>query len=98
MPPIALSASLRQRVSSWQQKAKKSQGEGNSMNHCTPNHEISSVIMRSKTTEKSVSKILSKIKAKHYDAAKNDVLNVLRISRGLTPNLDSFVFDNGDER
>jgi len=45
-----------------------------------------------------VSKILSKIKAKHYDAAKNDVLNVLRISRGLTPNLDSFVFDNGDER
>ena len=55
-------------------------------------------IMRSKATEKSVSKILSKIKAKHSDAAKNDIINVLRMYRGLSPNLDSFVFDNGDER
>ena len=55
-------------------------------------------MMRSKTTEKSVSKILSKIKAKHYDAARNDVINVLRVYRGLSPNLDTFVFDNGDER
>ena len=54
--------------------------------------------MRSKATEKSVSKILTKTKAKHYDAAKNDVITVLRMYHGLSPNLDTFVFDNGDER
>ena len=98
MQPVALSASLRQRVSIWQQKAKKSNGGADRLSHATPEHEKSVVNMRSKTTEKSVSKILSKIKAKHYDAAKNDVINVLRIYRGLSPNLDTFVFDNGDER
>jgi len=98
MQPVALSASLRQRVSSWQQKAKKSNGGPNRLTHTTPDHEKSFANMRSKTTEKSVSKILSKIKAKHYDAAKSDVINVLRVYRGLSPNLDTFVFDNGDER
>ena len=68
------------------------------MSHITPDHEKSNANMRSKTTEKSVSKILGKIKAKHYDAAKNDVICGLRIYRGLSPNLDTFVFDNGDER
>ena len=62
------------------------------------NKENSSNIMRSKATEKSVSKILTKTKAKHYDAAKNDVISVLRMYHGLSPNLDTFVFDNGDER
>ena len=98
MQPVALSASLRQRVSSWQQKSKKSNGGADRLTHTTPDHANSTAIMRSKTTEKSVSKILSKIKAKHYDAAKSDVINVLRTHRGLSPNLDTFVFDNGDER
>ena len=98
MQPVALPASLRQRVSSWQQKAKKSNGRTDRLSQCTPDHERSAVNMRSKTTEKSVSKILSKIKSKYYDAAKNDVISVLRTYRGLSPNLDTFVFDNGDER
>ena len=68
------------------------------MHHFTPTNSKSVNIMRSKATEKSVAKILSKIKTKHYDAAKNDVINVLRMYRGLVPNLDTFVFDNGDER
>ena len=68
------------------------------MSHVTLDHEKSAISMRSKTTEKSVTKILTKIKAKHHDAAKNDVINVLRVYRGLSPDLDTFVFDNGDER
>ena len=53
---------------------------------------------RSKSTEKSVAKILTKIKARYLDAAKNDVIQVLRMYRGLSPDLGNFVFDNGDER
>ena len=52
----------------------------------------------SKTIEKYVSKILSKIRAKHYDNAKVDVINVLRVYPGLLPSLDTFVFDNGEKR
>ena len=97
--PVALSASLRQRVSGWQQKAKKSNGRRTdvSTSRVSENERLD-LIMRSKTTEKSVSKILGKTKAKYYDAARNDVINLLRMYRGLSPNLDTFVFDNGDER
>ena len=71
---------------------------GNQTNYNSTNDNQTIANMRSKTTEKSVSKILGKVKAKHFDAAKNDVISVLRMYRGLSPNLDNFVFDNGDER
>ena len=96
MQPVALSASLRQRVSGWQQKAKKSNSRGTDA--LTAYVLDDDLMMRSKATEKSVSKILSKTKAKYYDAARNDVINLLRTYRGLSPNLDTFVFDNGDQR
>ena len=100
MQPVALSASLRQRVSGWQQRAIQSNGRRTDIktSHVSDGEKFSSVMMRSKATEKSVSKILGKTKAKHYDAARNDVINLLRTYRGLSPNLDTFVFDNGDER
>ena len=100
MQPVALSASLRQRVSGWQQRAIQSNGRRTDIktSYVSDGEKFSSVMMRSKATEKSVSKILGKTKAKHYDAARNDVINLLRTYRGLSPNLDTFVFDNGDER
>ena len=98
--PVALSASLRQRVSGWQQRAKQSNGRRTDIitSHVSDDERCSSLMMRSKATEKSVSKILGKTKAKYYDAARNDVINLLRTYRGLSPNLDTFVYDNGDER
>ena len=100
MQPVALSASLRQRVSGWQQRAKQSNGRRTNIitAHVSDDERCSSLMMRSKATEKSVSKILGKTKAKYYDAARNDVINLLRTYRGLSPNLDTFVYDNGDER
>ena len=64
MQPVALSASLRQRVSGWQQKAKKSNGRTAdvSTSRRVSENERLDLIMRSKTTEKSVSKILGKTK------------------------------------
>ena len=87
---------MRQRVSGWQQKAKKSNSRRTDA--LTAHVLDDDLMMRSKATEKSVSKILGKTKAKYYDAARNDVINLLRTYRGLSPNLDTFVFDNGDER
>ena len=100
MQPVALSASLRQRVSGWQQRAKQSNGRRTDIitTHVSDDERCYSLMMRSKATEKSVSKILGKTKAKYYDAARNDVINLLRTYRGLSPNLDTFVYDNGDER
>ena len=100
MQPVALSASLRQRVSGWQKRAKQSNGRRTDIitTHVSEDERCSSLMMRSKATEKSVSKILGKTKAKYYDAARSDVINLLRTYRGLSPNLDTFVYDNGDER
>ena len=52
--------------------------------------------MRLKTYEKIVSKALSKAKYRHPSKCKNEVFNTVKIYRGLTPQFEKFVFDNGD--
>lgn len=88
-----LTEPLRQRVSKWAQIASKSKKS-------TPTSSTSSYNgpKRSKETEKSVSKFLMKVHARHLDAAKADILRVLRLYHGLAPDVANFVHDNGDER
>jgi len=45
-----------------------------------------------------VSKCLNKVHARHVEAAKADVLRALRLYVGLVPDIQTFVYDNGDER
>ena len=80
-----LSEPLRQRVSKWAGMASKKKTE-------------SAGPKRSKETERAVSKYLSKVNARHLEASKADVLRVLRIFTGLAPDIDTFVYDNGDQR
>jgi len=52
--------------------------------------------MRLKAYEKVVAKAVGKAKYRHPSKCKNEVFNTVKIYRGLTPQFDKFVFDNGD--
>jgi len=52
--------------------------------------------MRMKAYEKIITKSLNKAKYRHPSKCKAEVLNVVKIYRGLSPQFEKFVFDNGD--
>lgn len=52
--------------------------------------------MRLKAYEKIISKSLNKTKYRHPSKCKSEVLNTVKIYRGLSPQFEKFVFDNGD--
>lgn len=52
--------------------------------------------MRLKAYEKIISKSLNKTKYRHPSKCKSEVLNAVKIYRGLSPQFEKFVFDNGD--
>ncbi len=54
--------------------------------------------MRKKANEKLVSKGLAKGKYRFVEAAKQELLDAVRVYRGLSPQVEKFVFDNGDEK
>lgn len=54
--------------------------------------------MRHKSAEKIVTKAVGKAKYRHPEIAKTDVLSVVRVYKGLSPELDKFVFDDGNEK
>lgn len=54
--------------------------------------------MRMKAYEKVVSKALNKAKYRHITKCKTEVLNAVKIYRGLSPQFEAFIFDNGDEK
>lgn len=55
--------------------------------------------MKQKTDEKLVTKVLARSKSyRQMDTVRLEMVNVLRHYRGLKPELDVFVFDNGEER
>ncbi len=54
--------------------------------------------MRNKAFEKLVSKGLSKSRYRNVDPCRRDVLAALGAFRGLAPDYDVFVFDDGSER
>jgi len=58
--------------------------------------ESSSGAMRLKTFEKIITKSINKAKYKHPSKCKTEVLATLKIYRGLSPQFEKFVFDNGD--
>ena len=53
---------------------------------------------RNKAFEKLISKSLSKGKYKHPESCRRDLTSLLRSYRGLAPQFDTFVFDNGEEK
>jgi len=55
-------------------------------------------LMKMKAYEKIVSKALSKAKYRHVNKCKSEVLNVMKIYRGLSPKFEKFIFDNGEEK
>ena len=58
--------------------------------------ESSSGAMRLKTFEKIITKSINKAKYRHPSKCKTEVLATLKIYRGLSPQFEKFVFDNGD--
>lgn len=52
--------------------------------------------MRVKAFEKIINKSMNKAKYRHPSKCKMEVLNVLKIYRGLSPQFEKFVFDNGE--
>ena len=54
--------------------------------------------MKMKAYEKIVSKALSKAKYRHANKCKSEVLNAMKIYRGLSPKFEKFIFDNGEEK
>lgn len=54
--------------------------------------------MRNKAFEKLISKGLSKAKYRHLEACKRDLFEALHAFKGLAPDYDTFVFDDGEEK
>ncbi len=54
--------------------------------------------MRNKAFEKLISKGLSKARYRHPEVCRRDLVSVLHSFRGLAPDFDRFVFDDGDEK
>ncbi len=52
--------------------------------------------MRLKAYEKMVTKSMSKAKYRHSSKCKAEVLNTVKFYRGLSPQFEKFVFDNGE--
>ena len=52
--------------------------------------------MRLKGFEKIISKSINKAKYRHPSKCKAEILSTVKIYRGLSPQFESFVFDNGD--
>ena len=54
--------------------------------------------MKNKAFEKLIVKSLSKLKYRFSDTCKRDLVSVLASYRGLAPQHDTFVFDDGEEK
>ena len=52
--------------------------------------------MRLKGFEKIISKSINKAKYRHPSKCKAEILSTVKIYRGLSPQFERFVFDNGD--
>ena len=60
--------------------------------------DLESEVIRMKAYEKIVSKALNKAKYRHVSKCKSEILNAVKIYRGLSPQFETFTFDNGDEK
>ncbi len=54
--------------------------------------------MRNKAFEKLVTKGLTKSRYRNVETSRRDILSVLASNRGLAPDYDQFVFDDGSAR
>lgn len=52
--------------------------------------------MRLKSYEKIINKAMTKARYRHPAKCKAEMLSVVKIYRGLSPQFEKFVFDNGD--
>jgi len=75
---------LRKHLNVWKARSQAESGSG------------SSGAMRLKTFEKIISKSINKAKYRHPSKCKAEVLSTVKIYRGLSPQFENFVFDNGD--
>ena len=76
---------LRKHLNVWKAKTQGDSGSGGS-----------SGAMRLKAFEKIISKSINKAKYRHPSKCKAEVLSTLKIYRGLSPQFEKFVFDNGE--
>ena len=68
------------------------------LNSTNTSFDLESEVIRMKAYEKIVSKALNKAKYRHVSKCKSEILNAVKIYRGLSPQFETFTFDNGDEK